>query len=132
MNAGQIIMGLVEPTGISTHSGLISASTPGYVAITNGGTARSLGKNNGAFINRVDIPGDLPINDRSAVSIRIDNTTIYARRPDSQTEYHNAGPASANLGTINTLMAFLRRAVACSSGPIWPYIVHLGAGVGRS
>ena len=50
LNAGQIVTGLAEPTGISTHSSPISASTSGYFAITDSGTARSLGKNNGPLI----------------------------------------------------------------------------------
>lgn len=106
MNAAQIVMGLVEPTGISTHTGLISASTSGYVAITNSGTARSLGKNNGSLIYGVDTPGLFPMTERSAVAIRIDSDTLYALRANSQTAYHNAAPAAANLGTTNTLMAF--------------------------
>lgn len=106
MNAGQIIMGLIEPTGVSEHSGLVSASTSGYIAITGSGAARSLGKSNGAVINRVDTPGFFPMTDKSAVAIRIDTTTIYARLPNSQSEFHNAVPAAANLNASNTLMAF--------------------------
>lgn len=106
MNAGQVVAGLVEPAGTTAKTAILSGVMAGYVAITGSGSDRSLGKNDSAVIHSVDTPAYFPMTDSSAVAIRIEGGTIYARRGNDPTEYYNATAAADGLGAANVLMAF--------------------------
>jgi len=106
LDAGHVIAGLKEPAGISAHSGLLSASAAGYLAITGNGGDRSLGKNAGGVIHRVDTPSVFPMTSGTAASIRINGGALLCRRRGIATVFANATPGSANLSAARTLMAF--------------------------
>jgi hypothetical protein len=124
MNTGHMVLGLIEPPALSDHSAVLSASTSGYIAITGSGTDRSLAKNAGSVIHRVDTPELFPMTTASAAAVRISGDKIFALRDLEGSEFYNSTTASSNLDTANTLMAFSAAGQLPARADLYGLVLH--------